>query len=150
MVVSICGLDVGVGVVEENGEVVEVEQVLHERLHREEMEGCKQRCSHAGHNVLLSLGEHVMYCPSEDTGYKENVSAAGGSSSVSPALWLFLDNDVCWVFIDCHLMVARPTTNWSRGVGLTRAMQRLVPNVGNGKTHLSQPSAVVLSEGKQS
>ena len=82
MVVSICGLDVGVGVVEENGEV---EQVLHERLHREEMEGCKQRCTHAGHNMLLSLGEHVMYCPSEDTGYKEKVSAADGSSSVSPA-----------------------------------------------------------------
>ena len=66
MVVSICGLDVGVGVVEENGEV---EQVLHERLHREEMEGCKQRCTHAGHNVLLSLGKHVMYCHSENTGY---------------------------------------------------------------------------------
>ena len=51
VVVSICGLDFGGGVVEE------MAQVLQENLQREEMEECKQRCTQAGHNMLLSLGE---------------------------------------------------------------------------------------------
>ena len=51
VVVSICGLDFGGGVVEE------MAQVLQESLQREEMEECKQRCTQAGHNMLLSLGE---------------------------------------------------------------------------------------------
>ena len=126
MVVSICGVDAGVGVVEE----VEIEQVLQEKWHREEMEEWKQRCTHAGHNVLLSLGKHVRFIVPYKIPVPRKrclIKSADGPSSVSPALWLFLDSWVWWVLIDCHkyLLVPHPTINWPRGVGWkgARAME---------------------------